>query len=449
MAREGSLSAPIRHNIDWRSDDYYNEESLMHEMERVFDICHGCRRCLSLCDSFPRLFDMVDESPTNELDSVPKERYKEVVDACTLCDMCFMAKCPYVPPHEFDLDFPHLMLRFRAVENKKNEKSLKEKISQKLCETDANGKLGVALSPIVNWASDKENSLCRSVLCSCSGVSKDTELPKFAKKALSQYPTPQLNPNGVALGEKCVIYTNCHPNYSEVEIGLAAAEILARQGVEVVYHYPECCGMPQLEQGQIERVAGKAGRVARSFEPYIDKGYKVVCLTPSCALMVKGEWKLMEPNDEKVIKLSQNAMDISEYIMAMHKKYDISKNIESMPSEIAVHIACHARSQNMGKKGADILSIIPNANVKAVERCSGHGGSWGVMQENFPIAKKIGRPAVKQLQQDGKTNMVASECPLAAKHLRQMINEGEGPKPEVYSHPLLILAKAYNITINP
>ena len=122
--REGSLEAPTRHPVDWQSPEFHDESALDAETRRVFDICHGCRRCFNLCDSFPRLFDMVDASPTEELDSVASDQFGPVIDACTLCDMCFMTKCPYVPPHEFNLDFPHLMLRHRAVVEKYAPKGL-------------------------------------------------------------------------------------------------------------------------------------------------------------------------------------------------------------------------------------------------------------------------------------------------------------------------------------
>ncbi|HWD58773.1 MAG TPA: glycerol-3-phosphate dehydrogenase, partial [Stellaceae bacterium] len=115
--REGSLEAPTRHVVEWENPDFTDRAKTEAEMERVFDICHTCRRCFNLCDSFPRLFDLIDNSPTGELDAVAKADYKQVADACTLCDMCFMTKCPYVPPHEFNVDFPHLMLRYRAVEH--------------------------------------------------------------------------------------------------------------------------------------------------------------------------------------------------------------------------------------------------------------------------------------------------------------------------------------------
>jgi len=109
--REGSLEAPTRHPIDWKNPDYFNEDALNAELERVFDICHGCRRCVSLCNAFPTLFDLVDESDTMGVDGVSKEDYSKVVDQCYLCDLCFQTKCPYVPPHEWNVDFPHLMLQ--------------------------------------------------------------------------------------------------------------------------------------------------------------------------------------------------------------------------------------------------------------------------------------------------------------------------------------------------
>ena len=142
--REGSLEAPTRHPLDWKNPEFYDEEKLFAEMERVFDICHGCRRCVSLCGSFPTLFDLVDESPTLEVDGVPKEKYWKVVDQCYLCDVCYMTKCPYVPPHPWNLDFPHLMLRAKAVKFASGKVPFKDKL---LASTDGLGTL--ATIPVV------------------------------------------------------------------------------------------------------------------------------------------------------------------------------------------------------------------------------------------------------------------------------------------------------------
>src|SRR3974377_975991 len=167
MSREGSLGGPTRHIRYWRNPDFTDAEKLDAEMRRVFDICHGCRRCFNLCDSFPRLFDLIDNSPTGELDSVSSTGFAPVVDACTLCDMCFMTKCPYVPPHEFNLDFPHLMLRYRAAEAREGKVPFADK---QLAATARHGKLGSAVSPIANWATNRGNGLTRPLMEVAAGI---------------------------------------------------------------------------------------------------------------------------------------------------------------------------------------------------------------------------------------------------------------------------------------
>ncbi len=179
--REGSLEAPIRHKLDWNNPDFYDMEKIDAEMRRIFDICHGCRRCFNLCDSFPRLFDLVDAAPSEELDTVDSKDFKPVVDACTLCDLCYMTKCPYVPPHEFNLDFPHLMLRYRAAERKQGHV---DAIGDQLSQTDRNGKLAGLVAPIANWASDRSNGLTRPIMEKVADIHRDAELPKFNAKTL-------------------------------------------------------------------------------------------------------------------------------------------------------------------------------------------------------------------------------------------------------------------------
>ena len=177
--REGSLEAPIRHPIPWEENTFTDPNAIDAELRRVFDICHGCRRCFNLCDSFPRLFDLIDGSESGELDTVDSKDFKSVVDACTLCDMCFLTKCPYVPPHEFDLDFPHLMLRYRAMEFKQGKVP---KAHRQLTKTDRNGKLAGAVAPLANWSSNRKNGTARTLLEMAAGVHKEAELPDFAAR---------------------------------------------------------------------------------------------------------------------------------------------------------------------------------------------------------------------------------------------------------------------------
>jgi glycerol-3-phosphate dehydrogenase subunit C len=447
--REGSLDAPTRHPIDWTDPDFTNPEKIDAELRRVFDICHGCRRCFNLCDSFPRLFDLIDESETGELDCVASTDFKPVVDACTLCDLCFMTKCPYVPPHEFDLDFPHLMLRYRAAEHARGETRAAHR---QLTRTDRNGKLA-ALSPgLVNWASDTSNRLTRPVIEAAAGVHREAVLPQYHGKTFAlrdKTEAAAVDVSAPAFGRKAVLYATCFVNYNNPSVGMAARAVLARNGVETEVVYPSCCGMPQLEQGDLAKVAENAKRIATEMKPWIDKGYEVIALVPSCALMLKFEWPLILPDDEDVKRLSQATFDISEYVVAIAKKEGLADGLAPLPGGVALHIACHARAQNMGQKAAEMLRLLPEADLAVIERCSGHGGSWGVLKENFEVALKVGRPVARQSVEAGKA-FVASECPLAGEHIVQgmerLRTEGR-PKLGHARHPIELFAKAYGIEV--
>ena len=444
--REGSLEAPIRHPLDWRSADFYDEAKLDAEMRRVFDICHTCRRCFNLCDSFPRLFDLIDESKSGELDTVASADFKKVVDACTLCDMCFMTKCPYVPPHEFNIDFPHLILRYRAVEAGKKGVPAADRA---LADTDRNGKWATLISGTVNWATRRDNKMMRDLEEKAAGIDRNAELPKYASKSLeSQAAANPLarNQSAPAKARKAVLYATCYGDYNDTSIGMSALTVLARNGVETKVVHPACCGMPKLEQGMIDDVAEAAQKVAAGFAPYIDEGYDIVAPVPSCALMLKFEWPLILPEDESVKRLAEATFDLSEYVVAIARNEGLAEGMSPLDGGVAFHVSCHSRAQNIGQKGAELLALIPEADVTVVERCSGHGGAWGYKKGNFETAMKVGKPAARQMQSAGK-QIIVSECPLAGLHVEQEIETlaADAPKPERVGHPIVLMARAYGV----
>ncbi len=445
--REGSLDAPFRRPILWQDPDYYDLAKVEAEMERVFDICHGCRRCFNLCDSFPKLFDMVDESPTGELDGVDKKDYAKVADACTLCDMCFLTKCPYVPPHEFDLDFPHLILRYRAAKRRAGEKDF---VREQLGQTDRNGKLARPVAGLANWASARENTPLRKMLDAIAGIDAEAELPKYnSKTATDRLKTPLApNPAGRAFGlRKVALYATCFVDYNEPDTAVAAAKVLALQGCEVKLVYPECCGMPQLEAGDVADVAGKARRVAGVFAPLIADGWDVVALTASCGLMMKFEWPLILPDDGSVKALSKATKDISEYVVELSKTFGLVEGLRPVEGGVTFHSACHSRAQNMGAKSAELLRLIPDTKVDVVERCSGHGGTFGVMKDTRPMAVKVGKPTARQVSAKGNATL-CSDCPLACKHLGQLLADEakpDAPPAPREAHPIEVFARAYGV----
>ena len=443
MNKEGSTQAPIRHPIEFNHPDFLDQKKLDDEMRRVFDICHGCRRCFNLCDSFPKLFDMIDESKNEDVESLKSDQFIPVVESCTLCDMCFMSKCPYVPPHEFDLDFPHLMLRYRTFQKKQNKLPLVPKLLAKM---DRNAKIGIMFSSLINWVLHVKNKFIRKIIELITGIDKNVKLPEYNSETFTKYfKKNSSNPNMevTAKDRKVVIYSTCFVNFNKKETGIAALKVLKKNGVEVKEAYPGCCGMPFLEQADLPKVVDQAKKVSKDLLEWVDKGYKVITLTASCGLMLKFEWPLLLPENKDIKRLSKNTSDIDEYIVDISNKEGLVEGLNEIDGGVTVHHACHARAQNMGNKARDMLKLIPNIKIDVVERCAGHGGTFGVMKETHNLALKVGRPTARQIKNKNNKYM-ASDCPLAGKHLKQLEIDTNIINDKAL-HPIELLAKAYKL----
>ena len=441
--REGSLEAPTRHPLDWQSEDFYDETSLFEELERVYDICHGCRRCFSLCHSFPTLFDAIDESESMELDTVPKKVYWDVVDHCYLCDMCYMTKCPYVPPHEWNIDFPHLMLRAKSVRFRKEGASFRDKT---LTSTDRVGSL--AGIPVVAQVINAVNktSLGRGVLQSTLGVHKDAPIPDYhsnsARKQLKDYRNASgegAEPTESTRG-KVVLYTTCYGNRNKPEIDTDLVDVFRHNGIPVAIAEKEvCCGMPKLELGDLEAVQKAKETNIPILAAMVDDGWDIVTPIPSCTLMFKQELPLMFPDDPDVIKVRDAMYDPFEYLMLRHKDGKLNTDFKRPLGKVSYQVPCHLRVQNIGLKTRDLLQLVPDTTVEAIERCSGHDGTYAVKKEYHDISKKIARPVVNRVKKAEADHFI-SDCPMAADQISQGLDDREG------EHPMGLLKQAYGIS---
>ena len=443
MSKEGSIDAPTRHPINFEHPDFLDPKKLDNEMRRVFDICHGCRRCFNLCDSFPKLFDMIDESENEDVESLKSQQFEPVVDACTLCDMCFMTKCPYVPPHDFDLDFPHLMLRYRTFQKKLNKLPV---VPAQLAQIDRNAKIGVMLSSLINWVLNIKNKFFRKILEIIIGIDMRVILPVYNSETFTNYfkkNKDSINISAPSKNRKVVIYSTCFVNFNKKDTGVAALKVLKKNGVEVQEAYPGCCGMPFLEQADLPKVVEQAKKVSKDLLEWVDKGYQVITLTASCGLMLKFEWPLLLPNNENIKKLSKSVSDIDEYIVNIAQNEGLAEGLQEIDGGVTVHNACHARAQNMGIKARDMLKLIPNIKMDVVERCAGHGGTFGVMKQTHDLAVKVGRPTARQIKNKNNKYM-ASDCPLAGKHLKQLEIDTNISNDEAL-HPIELMAKSYRL----
>jgi Fe-S oxidoreductase len=444
--REGSLEAPTRHPLDWKNPQFWDRGAAEKELERIFDICHGCRRCVSLCTAFPTLFDLVDSSSTLEVDGVAKADYGKVVDQCYLCDLCYMTKCPYVPPHPWNVDFPHVMLRAKAIKFRHGESSRRPLRDRLLSSTDALGKL--AAIPVVAQTVNavNGNSLSRSAMQAVLGVHKDRELPPYASRKFRSSAAPAASfpvKDGKKTPGKVAIFATCYANYHEPALGHDLVAILAHNEIPYVLVESEvCCGMPKLELGDLDGVDSLRKINIPVLAMYARQGYAILAPVPSCALMFKQELPLMVPDDADAIAVRDAMFDPFEYFVLRKKDGLLKTGFRQALGKVSYHIPCHSRVQNMGQKTREMLESIPGTELTTVERCSGHDGTWGVKTEYFDNSMKIGRPVFRQMAEPGPV-YVSSDCPIAARHILQGMGESAGKA--VKAHPLTLLRTAYGI----
>jgi glycerol-3-phosphate dehydrogenase subunit C len=469
-AGEGSLQAPTRHPLDWRSESFYDRAALERELERVFDICHGCRRCFSLCNAFPTLFDAVDATDAGEVNALDKKVFWQVVDHCYLCDMCFMTKCPYVPPHPWDVDFPHLMLRAKAVRVRDAGLSWSERA---LAATDTVG--AFAGIPVVVEAVNAFNASRpgRALLEKVLGVDRSAPIPRYhtrtARRRLAGLGTVRAasptegapsattaGPEGVpaapgsaraqtaapgrSTSGRVALFTTCYANRNEPELAEDLVAVLEHNGIEVALLEAErCCGMPRLELGDLEAVARLKERNIPQLRAAVAAGYDVLAPIPSCVLMFKQELPLMFPEDAGVRQVAARMFDPFEYLMLRHAAGKLRTDFKVALGKVSYHVPCHLRVQNIGLKTRELLRLIPGSTLDTIERCSGHNGTYGVKARFRAASMRIGRPVVQRVEGSGAEHF-ASDCPMAGHQIESGLGSAHAPE-----HPLRLLRIAYGL----
>ena len=440
--REGSLEAPIRHPIDWQNPAFYDQAALFDEMERVFDICHGCRRCVSLCQAFPTLFDLVDSCESMEVDGVARTDYWTVVDHCYLCDLCYMTKCPYVPPHAWNLDFPHLMLRAKAVRYRAGEVRLRDRV---LTSTDLVGSLaGIpGVSTVVN--ASNRNALARRGLEVVLQIHRDARLPEYRSQTLRRAQRGRIG--RVALGEpagattgKVALFATCYGNYNEPGVNADLIAVFEHNGIPVTLAQKEqCCGIPKLELGNLAAVQAAKDANIPVLKALVDQGWDLTAMLPSCVLMFKQELPLLFPDDPDVQAVKEAMYDPFEYLMIRHRHGKLKLDFQHPLGSVVYQASCHQRVQNIGQKTREVLALVPDTRVEIIERCSGHDGTYAVKKESYPFAMKLAQPVAARVQKAAPAHF-GSDCPLAGAHIAHALGQ-DGRQ----QHPLTLLRSAYGI----
>ncbi len=417
-------------------EKYWDPASLGGELDRVFDICLGCRLCFNLCPSFPLLFDAVDRSDgdVRKLDESDVDR---VVDSCFQCKLCYI-KCPYTADdgHEFNLDFPRLMQRYTAQRARKNGVSLREKM---LGNPVALGALASKVAALANWAN--RNRLNRIVMEKVTGIHRDKLLPRFAaetfEKWLTRRPRKPARPAiaGTPAAEEVVLFHTCFVNYNNPGIGKDAVEVLERAGVVVLSPEQTCCGMPAMDGGDVDFAREQARRNVMSLAPYAERGCKILAINPTCSYTLRKEYAELVGKDLEADarKVAAATRDLMEFVNELKRDGRLDRNFRSTPGEVAYHVPCHLKAQNIGFRSRDAMKAIPGAKVRVVDGCCGHNGTWAMKKENFELSLKIGAPTFAAMKEGG---VMATDCPLAAIQFEQATGTRA-------IHPVQVLATAY------
>jgi Fe-S oxidoreductase len=414
--------------VNPKDSRYWDEHDLNKELHRVYDICHQCRLCWNLCPSFSELFKFIDDKH-NEVGGLTRFELNRVTDLCYQCKLCFV-RCPYTPPHQWDVDFPRMLLRDKAIRVKKEGPKIEDRI---LGNPDRAGKTGCSMAPLANWVN--HNSLARQVMAATMGIHENRNLPEFQSTTFEEWFRERSKP--LRSEKKVGFFYTCFVNYYALEQGIAAVEVLEKNGYEVFVPEQVCCGMPYLDGGEVDKATKNMEKNIKNFKPLVDSNIPILSVGPTCSYVLKNEFVFFT-QDPAAEKMAKQTKDLCEFLIELKSRNELNteyKNIE--PKRVAYQIPCHLRAQNMGYKSMEVLRTIPNLEILLIEQCSAMDGTWGMKKEFFELSLKVARKLFREVEQ-AEPEEVVTDCPLSA----MQIEYGTKKKP---LHPVQVLHRAYGL----
>jgi Fe-S oxidoreductase len=422
---------------DPRHPKYFDEPDLRDELTRVYDLCHGCRLCWNLCTSFPTLFAFVDEQH-GDADALTTAQQDQVVDECFQCKMCYV-KCPYVPPHEWQLDFPRLMLRAAAVN--KRDAGLKDRITDNaLGRTDVSGRFGTLAAPIANRLVTRPGGTTRKLMEKVTGIAADRVLPPYARERFTTWFKKRARPRLDKAHARVTIFPTCLVEYQATGVGKDTVKVYERNGIECsVPDGTRCCGAPFLHEGDFDNFRTYAEKNVRILADEVRKGNDIVVPQPTCGYVLKNDYvdHLGDSDDAKLVK--EHTYDVAEYLITLRRDEGLELDtnfVGDVPESVTYHVPCHLQAQNIGLKSRDLLQLT-GTKIQIANQCSGIDGMWGYRAENQALQQRVVEGLKKTIEQQDAP-VVVGDCHLANGGIR----DATGREP---MHPMQFIARAYGI----
>ncbi len=413
---------------------YWERAALNQELERVFEVCHGCRMCFKYCDSFVDLFDFIDTQHDGDVRGVTQAETRAVMDSCFQCKLCEV-ECPYTPrqEHEFQLDFPKLVHRWRAIEHRERGHGLRETLINDPDLAGAAARASFGMANVMNRVGAHRWFMEKVI-----GVHRDKLLPDFAGSTFESQAAKK-GRTKAETGHEAVLFQTCYVQHNEPEIGHDALAVLDANSVDVAcVKGLVCCGMPKWEYGNLDALRKQAKQNLDVLMPHVEAGSKVLVINPTCSMMLRQEYpELLEGEDRaRAEKLAGAVADVSEYLWSIRKEERFNEDFKSAPApDVAYHAPCHLRAQRVGFRARNLVKKVTGKNPLGVIECCGHDGTYAMTVEGFEPSQKYGRKAFAGMQ-DAEADVWVTDCPLAAVQFQQHA----GKKP---MHPMTVLARAY------
>ena len=427
---------PANDPNDWR---FWDAADLEHEARRVFEVCHGCRMCVNYCGSFPIMFGQVDrdieKNEAHGAELLGAEDFAKITEACWQCKLCYI-DCPYTADqqHEWLIDVPRLLLREKAQRAKRNGVSLQDKV---LGEPGVLGKLASGMSaPIANFVN--ANRLVRKVNEKVIGISAEFPVPTFASQPFEKWLDAHAPLEEAGTKGTVAIFATCTGDFNYPAIPANAVRVLEKNGYSVVRPEQQCCGIPNLDGGDIEAAQVKARFNVASLLEQIEQGRKIVVMQPTCSYTIKKEYPDLLGTKE-ARKVAENTLDLMQFLDHLRREKTLNRDFKKGLGKVAYHAACHLRAQKIGFPGARVLGLLPETEVDVIEKCSAVDGTWGMKTQHYDEGRKYAQKLVRGIE-SAEAQTVVTDCPLSA--LRIGKENGVTVK-----HPVEALADAYGVAI--
>lgn len=424
--------------VDPGDERYWDARDLEAEMRRTFEICHGCRMCVGYCGTFPDVFARVDRDidvrGASGAELLDDAAFTSATELCWQCKLCYI-KCPYTRDegHAWNLDVPRLLMREKAQRARRNGVTVQDRA---LGEPQLLGQLTAGpMAPVANFVN--ASRLVRKTMQATAGIAADFPLPPFGRTSFAAWLARHEPLPGAGTRGKLALFATCLGDYNFPHIAASAVRVLEKNGWAVTRPEQTCCGMPNLDGGDIEAARAKARANVVSLVAEARRGARIVSIQPTCGYMIRKEWPELLGSSE-AREVAAATVDVMELLEQHRRDKTLVTDFTKGLGKVAYQAACHLRATKIGYPAARVLGAVPGTEVEVVEHCSAVDGTWGMKAQHYEMGRHYARKLVRGIDAL-EPQVVVTDCALSARRIL-----AENHREAI--HPVEAMADAYGLS---